>query len=305
MEPLRVAVTVDVEEEGLFSGSYERRPTGLGNLAQLGRLEYITRDLGLPLTLLCTYPVVRDQACRDILLRWRDQLGAELGAHLHPWNTPPFGPEDQTEPHLAEEIEPPVLEAKLAALLAAHAEAFCAPARSFRMGRFDLPDALMAALGRHGIRVDSSLVPLRTALRGPDHFLAPDRPHQAHGILEAPLTMEQVLPGSARLVAGMAALMPDSSARLAKKYFRYIGVVGTQPTMFSLAAMKKAARLHYGRGGRTLVIILHSSELLPGASPDYSDEKAVAGLVDKLGRFLAWAGERFPLAPARLGDLAP
>ena len=49
---LAVAVTLDVEEEGLFSGSYPRDGAGLANIPELRRLEFLPAEFGLPLTLL-------------------------------------------------------------------------------------------------------------------------------------------------------------------------------------------------------------------------------------------------------------
>lgn len=311
MDKLRVVFTVDVEEEGLFTGRYPRRPRGLANVAHLERLEFITRRHGLPLTLLATYPVINHPDCRRVLLFWRDQLGAELGAHLHPWNTPPFGPAELPEPHLAADIAPGRLRQKLASLLQAHADLLGAPARSFRMGRFDLPPELMAALPELGIKVDSSLVPLRTTMQGPDHFTCPVEPHRPSGgrgrplpLCEAPLTLVPQLAGSQRVVAALARRLPPAAGRRLKVIYRHLGVVGVQPSMFSAAAMRRAARLHHSRGGRTLVMYLHSSELMPGATPAYPHQAAVAKLVDKIARFLVWLSDKYEIKGRRLSELA-
>lgn len=311
MPRLRVVFTVDVEEEGLFSGRYPRQPSGLSNVAHLRRLEFITRRLGLPLTLLATYPVISDPDCRGVLLNMRNELGAELGAHLHPWCTPPWGPADEPEPHLAAEIPAQRLEQKLSAQLAAHAELLGAPAISFRMGRFDLPPALLAALPAHGLKVDSSLVPLRTTMQGPDHFSCPVEPHRPLDhegrplpLCEVPLTLVPLLSGSQRLTTALAGKLPHRAGRRLKVIYRHLGVVGTQPTMFSGAAMRAAARRHLARGGRTLVMYLHSSELLPGATPTCPDEAAVAALVRKVRIFLGWLYDKYDIEGLRLGELA-
>ncbi len=40
---LKLVVTVDVEEEGLFTGRYPRIPPGVKNVQELRRIEFITR----------------------------------------------------------------------------------------------------------------------------------------------------------------------------------------------------------------------------------------------------------------------
>ncbi len=86
---MKLVISLDVEEEGLFSGRYPRE-SGVTNVAELRRLEFIPREFGLPLTLLVSYRVARDPAACQVLARWRDLYRAEIGVHLHPWSTPPF-----------------------------------------------------------------------------------------------------------------------------------------------------------------------------------------------------------------------
>ncbi|MBI4643808.1 MAG: hypothetical protein HY743_08840, partial [Deltaproteobacteria bacterium] len=79
---MKLVISIDVEEEGLFSGEYARTPSGVTNVAQLKRLEFIPREFGFPLTLLVTYHAARDPEAREVLRYWRDRYGTEIGAHL-------------------------------------------------------------------------------------------------------------------------------------------------------------------------------------------------------------------------------
>ena len=94
---MKLVISLDVEEEGLFSGRYPRE-SGATNVAELRRLEFIPREFGLPLTLLVSYRVARDPAACQVLARWRDLYQAEIGVHLHPWSTPPFADLSCPEP---------------------------------------------------------------------------------------------------------------------------------------------------------------------------------------------------------------
>ena len=171
---MKLVISLDVEEEGLFSGRYPRE-SGVTNVAELRRLEFIPREFGLPLTLLVSYRVARDPAACQVLARWRDLYRAEIGVHLHPWSTPPFADLPLPEPVPAEELPRPLLRAKFAHLVqAVHASLGVTPA-SFRMGRFDFGPKVMGLLPEFGLRVDSSIVPL--TLKGPGaYFLAPAEP---------------------------------------------------------------------------------------------------------------------------------
>ena len=49
-KPRAVVVSLDVEEEGLFSGRYPREGAGLSNIPLLARLAFLPAEFGLPLT---------------------------------------------------------------------------------------------------------------------------------------------------------------------------------------------------------------------------------------------------------------
>jgi hypothetical protein len=281
---------VDVEEEGLFSGQYPRQAPGVANVARLERLAFVSREFGIPLTLLPTYPVVRDSAAAGVLRHFQEDLGAEIGAHLHPWNTPPFMDLGEPEPVPAARLPRSLLAEKLAHLADAVASVAGIRPRSFRMGRFDLDADLFPLLAEQGFAVDGSLVPLRVKRGGPDHLLAPAEPFVTAGadLVEAPLTVVPVWARAPEAVSGLGRWLPQFWAARLRENFRFVLAVGIQPTMFSLPAMRLAARLHRRRGGRTLHLFLHSSELLPGANPQFPSEAAVDRLVGRIRAFLSW-----------------
>jgi len=281
--PVHVCLTVDVEEEGLFSGSYPAHPASPASPAHLRRLIPLCRDHRLPLTLFCTYPVIQDPKSREIVAWWQGEMGAELGIHLHPWNTPPLTPDDGEDPRFPR-IER--LEAKLATQTRSHRELLGCTASSFRMGRFDFRPEFGGLLPRYGLRVDSSLLPLGWSKNGPHRFLVPYEPHfLGPGFLEVPPTMTPIVPGSELFVEKIAQWSPRIIRSLLLEGFRTIAAAGTQPTMYFGPIMRLAANLHLSRGGRFLTLYLHSSELMPGGSPLSRDLAAVDRLVDRLRRF--------------------
>ena len=178
--PLRVIVSLDVEEEGLFSGHYATSGCGVSNVSLLPRLAPLSRDLGFPLTLFCAHTVFADARACHVLEQMRDHYGAEIGAHLHHWSTPPASPLDpphEGQPTRTDKLPRDLLRQRLATLLDAGREFQGAPLTSFRMGRWDLKDCVRPLLSEAGIKVDSSVCPLRHFPGGPDHFLAPADPY--------------------------------------------------------------------------------------------------------------------------------
>lgn len=289
---IRVVFSIDVEEEGLFSGRYAPVAEGVRNVEFLRRLEFVTQEFGVPLTLLCTWPVLNDCGCRELLRHWRDNFGAEIGAHLHPWNTPPLSGEAGQAWTPSEAMDAALLDAKLSELLRACRAATGEAPLSFRMGRFDLGPKVRALLPRHGLQVDGSIVPVTWSPALPEAFLSQADPYlwptdagDEPRLTEAPVTMVPLCPAlrKAAWALGGGWLL---------KRFHTLGAAGTVPAWFPLASMKLAAHLHLARGGRVVHLFLHSSELMPGCAPHVPDETAIVRMVRRTHAFLHWLKRR-------------
>jgi hypothetical protein len=307
---LQLVISVDVEEEGLFSGRFPRTPPGVSNVSHLSRLEFISRDFGFPLTFLVTYQVASDPQACQVLAHWQDRWQAEIGAHLHPWNTPPFMDLTEREPIRSENLPFQLLREKFHNLLQRLKEKLEVTPRSFRMGRFDWGPKVLALLAENGIGVDSSMMPCTQQIPGPDHFLVPSDPFflklgapPGQVLLEVPLTVVPLWPGAPPLIHRFSTLLPGQRGELLRRAFQYVGVAGVQPAMFPLSPMRWAVRLHRRRGGRVITMYFHSSELQPGATPQFPTEAAVQRLLMKIRRFLQWLVQSGPVKGGTLSDL--
>ncbi len=307
---LKLVITVDVEEEGLFTGRYPRIPPGVKNVHELRRIEFITRELGFPLTLLVTYPVTVDRKCGQILRFWHRELRAELGAHLHPWSTPPFADLPCPEPVRSDLMPDSLLRAKLESLKDAMESRLEVRPTSFRMGRFDLGEGMRRLLPACGLSTDSSVVPCRLVANGADHFMAGNEPFWwdrdemgGDTLLEVPLTQLALLPKLAARLYRASQRLTEPRRLILHSAFRALGVVGIQPAWYSLPSMQWAARLHHARGGKVLTMFLHSTELLPGANPDYPTEAAARRLTGRIRQFLQWLTTHYSIEGVTLSQL--
>ncbi|MGE4537072.1 MAG: polysaccharide deacetylase family protein [Desulfovibrio sp.] len=310
-KPLAVVISLDVEEEGLFSGSYPREGAGLSNIARLRKLAFLPRDFDLPLTFLCDYPVAVDPASGEMILDLVSRVGGEIGAHLHPWNTPPFPDMPWPEPVSTAVMPLDVFRAKLATLQQAVTAFAGAPAVSFRMGRWNLFKRAMAVLPEVGFLVDSSVAPLRHVPNGPDHFLAPADPYwlrpagpEGKSLLEAPTTQVPLVPGTPRLAHALAKRLSPKAGNAVLGGFMKTATLGVNPVWMPEATMRLAVRTHVRRGGRVITLFWHSSELLPGASPHFPDEEAATAFLAKVRRFADWLRRTFDVRGATLKGLA-
>jgi len=308
---MRLVVTIDVEEEGLFSGQYDASNASVRNVPEMARLDSIFREWGIRPTLLLTYPVANHRPHADLLLKLTESWHGEIGAHLHPWNTPPIRPLPHPAPVPSELIPRELLAEKLANLLKAINDLGTRP-RSFRMGRFNIGPKIFSLLGPAGIRVDSSMAPMRSYYGGPDHlfvgadpyFPDPADPRRAGDaeILEVPITIVPLSRwlGRALHVAQERAWM--SSTRISWLAMN-LASLAAQPAWTGLGMLKSAVMLHRLRRGKVLTIFFHSSELMPGGYPHHSAPRHVDAFLDRLRGFLSWLHKSMKIESLTLSEL--
>ena len=306
---LRVVLSVDVEEEGLFGGRYPRFAT-VRNVAWLWRLVPLLQRTDMPVTLLCTYPVFNDTAACRAMDKLRAQCRVEVGAHLHHWNTPPLDFDTTESYHASASVPLEIMQRKLHHLLKYGKVYAGQDLTSFRMGRWDLRRCHWPLLVRMGIKVDSSVRPLHcggNAYDGhgcggqclgcggagavPDHFAAPAHPYRVRvavdggekEIFEAPLTCVPLVP----------LLMPVLrwAPRRVRSTVHSWGALSTLPAYHPLWALRRITVEQLKQGQRVLALTWHSSEMMPGGTPHITEEQQARDLVKKIESYLLWLRE--------------
>ncbi len=305
--PLRVVIAIDVEEEGLFRDRYPSRNLSTTNVAALERLAPLTDELGFPLTLLCTHAVLADARARSVVSGMGRHHGAEIGAHLHHWHTPPLHDLAHASPSAAK-VPADLMAAKVRTLLDLCAETSGRPATSFRQGRWDLRPELWPVLARAGVRVDSSIHPLRFPRGGPDHFLAPTQPFRVSvdgsEILEMPICVAPLMPGLGQGVHFLASRLGEAHGLPLLRTFPHWGFMPLKPVWHGLAYLQAATRLLVLQGGRVLSLTWHSSEMMAGCAPHLPTQDHVERLLRRIRLFLEWLAATFPVRGLTLEDLA-
>jgi peptidoglycan/xylan/chitin deacetylase (PgdA/CDA1 family) len=290
---MSVVLTVDTEPDDAWA---DQLCPSVSNVRALRRLDELLRRYGAKATLLVTYRVVQDAECRDILRGLVAESGAEVGAHLHPWETPPFMPSgiDVKHPTFPHELPLPVFTEKLSRLTEAITERI-GPPTSYRAGRWGLAAEHLRVLEDLGYEVDTSVYPLMDWRRTPgipwreagrggvDYRFAPQEPYR-------PSHVDVTRPGPSRIVelpvtAGFTRRTP---ARLQRAYVRLPEIaqrvlrkceilrpVWATPAWETRAHLERMIRAVVGEG-RTLVnIACHSSEFTVSRLPECSTPERV------------------------------
>ncbi len=294
--PIKLVVTIDVEEEGLFSGSYSRSNIPISNVTSLNILDPLFREWDIRPTLLLTYHVAKHKRYHDLFSKLAANWNAEIGAHLHHWNTPPLKQFNYREPVPSEMIPRDILAAKLNHLIdSINGAGFSA--RSFRMGRFNMGPTMFSLLRDFGIKVDSSICPMHKSYGGPDHISAPTDPYFPDccnilsagdsDVLEVPVTVVPIIPAMNRYFQMTLdyKLLPENWVGLLAGHF---GSFPVQPMWTGLNRLIYGARLHISRGGEVISLFFHSSELIPGGCPQHRTKSDVDRFLQKLDSLFLW-----------------
>jgi hypothetical protein len=324
MPDVLLVVSIDTEED---NWSRSRDNVTLANIRELRPQAALFRRLGVRPTYFTTYQVAVDPCAADLLREVSEDGSAEIGAHLHPWNTPPlteaFVPRNSMLKNLPAELQL----AKLQRLTAALQQAFDLPPTAFRAGRYGLGRETVGALLRCGYQVDSSVSPfidLRTTDDGPTfvgapmtaYRLAPDRDVRE----PAPDGTMVEIPLSYGFNRGPFRFWDPVRRRLEGAPFRWLHLAGIaaragllkrlilSPEIASVPEMLTLSRRLLEQGVRHLHLTWHSPTLIPGLSPFAATAAdvsrfyaAVAGYVEGLSRLTPFRCTTVSEAAALLG----
>jgi len=278
MSQTALLVTIDVEED-MPRWTVEPETT-VQNASALPRLQRLCEELGVRPTYLVDYPMATQNPARDIIGALAQNHGCEIGAHLHPWNTPPLPDGLELEPRRATQLPVPLMEARLETLTHTLEQQFGRRPTSFRAGRFGLNGATLCALEKLGYQVDSSLTPgfNWTGEGGEDYTHVPTVPYFAD-------RRDPRRPGDSTLyeipvTTGFTQPIPATLARLYHRTPRWTHLRGALssdhaglldflwlcPGQYPIDGLIRLVDVLMGQGATFLNVFFHSSELYPGSS---------------------------------------
>lgn len=270
-----------------------RKNLSVRNAEQLPRLQALCRQFGVRPTYLVTHEMATRPESSAVLRSLVEGGDCEIGAHLHPWSSPPYREQDLAGTYPSQ-LPDDLLERQLRELTGAIREHIGVQPATYRAGRLGMDGRQLRHLETLGYLVDTSVDPLFNERHqgGPSFPGAPLAPYHpdrddlsrpgSSPLLEIPVSSatRPFLPK--RVEAWYAALPPRRWRPLLRR--AGIRAVWLRPSFSSAAEAHALARGLVARGVPTLNMLFHSSELLPGGSPYYATAAAVDGLFDALAR---------------------
>lgn len=277
-------ITIDTEGDNLWSAP---RNVTTRNAEFLPRFQSLCESFGFKPVYLTDYRMMRSPAFqefgRDIISR----SAAEIGMHLHAWDTPPLSPltndDIRYQPYLIEFPEQ-VMREKIHILTSELEQTFGVRMRSHRAGRWALNAAYARLLAEKGYCVDCSVTPhvswrhikgAPSGAGGSDFTSFPDAPYFMDlndiskagdsALLEAPMTVDPPPAWQKALFAPFPRRsIPWRALNRIITYERWM-----RPNGKNLNQMLDILRRAVREKRCYVEFMLHSSELMPGGSPRF------------------------------------
>ena len=288
-----LTVIVDTEEEFDWSASFDRQATGVGHMRRIGAMQAVCERWGIRPVYVVDYPIASQEpgitALRPLLRDGR----ALVGAHLHPWVSPPHEEEVSGHNSFPGNLPPALERAKLAKLCACIEATLGIRPLMYKAGRYGIGANTFAIIEDLGFTVDLSPSPpfdYRTA-GGPDFSrrgLAPEWAGPRGSVLS--------IPGTGALIGRLPSAplyRLATSARLAPLrvpgILARLGVVERMklsPEGHSCAEMARLVRWLHVRGQRLFALSLHSPSVAPGNTPYVRSESDLEAFLATLDGFL-------------------
>lgn len=291
--PPLLSVVIDTEEEFDWDAPFDRASTGVGHMRRVGAIQEICERWNIRPAYVVTYPIVSQDAGISALLPLVREGRALVGAHLHPWVSPP----DEEEVCVRNSYPgnlPAALEREKLARLADRIEAALEVRPViYKAGRYGIGANTFAILEELGFTVDVSPAPPfdYRGQSGPD-FLRSGLALSWEGPRKSVLS----IPGTGALVGRVpspglynaAASEPLAWLRAADILAR-LGVVERlklTPEGHSGDDMARLVRWLHTRGQSLFMLTLHSPSMEPMHTPYVRSEAELATLLRETDRFL-------------------
>jgi hypothetical protein len=318
-EGVYLIVTIDVEEDDW--GVYKPAGHHLTNIRFLRELQKLFDSYKIRPTYLIDYPVAADETHREFFKALHSSGRAEIGAHLHPWNTPPFEEKPSEYNSMMKNLPHDLQKRKMVTLTDMIERNLGIRPVSFRAGRFGLDEQAVSILVELGYLVDTSVTPFvdwETHYGGINfqnypyypYRIAPHKEinrHQEDGKLwEVPITI-----GFNRTPFNSYSSIYNFLGRDELRLFRLRGLadkVGLlkrmwlSPEVSGFKEMQKLSKITFGLGITVLNMFFHSISLAPGLSPFVKTNGQKKAFLKNIDLYLSWLQEKYNLRSLPLSD---
>jgi hypothetical protein len=290
-----VVVVVDTEAEFDWARQRPRRAMGVTSVKSQMNMQRIFERYQVRPTYVLDYPVSSTPEAYEIIREFHHSGTCEIGAHLQPWDNPPFFERKTDENSYPGNLPFELEREKLLRLSQIIEENVGVRPRIYKAGRYGVGRATAQILAELGYQIDLSVVPGTDLTRqfGPDFSHCGARPYwfgQAPALLEIPLSIGYTgllaRTGSLAYVLTMnerlkALHVPGVLARL-----RLVERITLTPEGVSFDEQRRLTRALLLEGQRVFTFSYHSPSLAPGNTPYVQNDADLRGFLRRIEQYL-------------------
>ena len=290
-----VVVVVDTEAEFDWARQRPRRAMGVTSVKSQINMQRIFERYQVRPTYVLDYPVSSTPEAYEIIREFHHSGTCEIGAHLQPWDNPPFLERKTDENSYPGNLPFELEREKLLRLSQIIEENVGVRPRIYKAGRYGVGRATAQILAELGYQIDLSVVPGTDLTRqfGPDFSHCGARPYwfgQAPALLEIPLSigytgllartrsLAYVLTMNERL---KALHVPGVLARL-----RLVERITLTPEGVSFDEQRRLTRALLHEGQRVFTLSYHSPSLAPGNTPYVQNDADLRSFLQRIEQYL-------------------
>ncbi len=304
-------VTIDTEGDNLWSRPHDITTR---NADYLPRFQALCEQYGLKATYLTDWEMVKSPTFRRFAAQACQRGAAEIGMHLHAWNTPPIVPltaDDYVFHPFLIEYPDDQMRDKVRVMTAELEDTFGTKMVSHRAGRWSFNARYARILAESGYRVDCSVTPhvswKATAgapghSGGTDFSSFPEQPYFLDledigrsgnsSLLEVPVSI--VRRQRAPLIEMADTLLGERGGTIGRRIRgRFPPYVWLRPDGRNRDELLTVVNVALEDGRNCIEFMLHSSELMPGGSPTFPTAESIERLYSDLEALFSAASQHF------------
>ncbi len=272
-------ITIDTEADNQWNHDSD---FSTNNAKYLPRFQKLCEKYNYKPVWLTTYEMANDDFFVEFFKSKQDKNLCEIGMHLHAWNTPPNYQLNAINQEKSYLIEYPisVMDSKIKKLDQLLTKRFGKKPITHRAGRWAMNDEYYKLLKKYNYAIDCSITPHinwvksigATGMPGSNYKKESENINYKYGILEIPLTIKKI-----RL---LEITSMKNIKQILKQLYRFVfgKYQWVRPDKsFNINGIKKVIDICC-KNNEYIMFMIHSSELMPGGSPNFKNEEDIEKL---------------------------
>jgi len=288
-------IIIDTEEEFNWNEPFNRKNISVKNIAHQQKAQKIFAKYGIKPTYVIDYPVASQPEGIQPLKELYDNKLCDIGAHLHPWVTPPFTEDVNNHNSFPGNLSYEQEYEKLKTLTDTITENFGFKPSIYKAGRYGVGVNTTKILQKLGYSIDCSVVPnsdFSTTEGASFSNIKNCQPYPfANGkILEVPLTVDYVGHLAKAGTPFYKIIQQDSLIKLKiPGILSRLGLferIRLSPEGQNITELKQLTLSMLKQKQKVFCLTYHSSSLMIGGSPYVNSEKELAAFLDTVDQYL-------------------